>query len=123
MKAESIIQRRMTQELINANPTMLRFHRTRTTRKANGGVEQVPAGTTAPQRVFVSREKAGNKGSTTTSGVMDRQDVRLVAMPDADIKAGDTFEFEDTTWEVGHTVTKGYELYAVVHPRGDDGER
>jgi len=120
-EVERIVQTRNTAEFIAAQSMTVRFHRTLMEPNRRGGIQQSAGFWTKLQTVrFVEAKQRKRRSglSETTAGRMERKHDIVIAMPDADIKAGDEFDREDVVWKVTRTTPKPYELIAEVDIKG-----
>lgn len=119
--AERIVQTRNTREFIKADPLIVRFTRRTMVPNMRGGMQQSAEFFTPLQTIrFVpSSPKKRRSGLTeTTVGRLEVNHDRVIALPDADIRAGDEFTREGVVYEITRLTSRNYELVAEADQKG-----
>ena len=114
---EIIVQRRQTIAFIAVDPVQIRFYRDLKKRNNRGGMDSAagyPLYTNLQRMRFV---RAKPRVESTTAGQTKRCYDRLIARHDADVRAGDEFEYQGEQWKVLKVLDRTYEIVADVELR------
>lgn len=96
------IEAQMTQMLIDDFPTEISFVRTELVDDGQGGQEELPSATLAPQqcRLITSGLIAGAQQMVRQDANVVNLKYTIVAMPDFDVKVGDIFVYDGERMKV-----------------------
>lgn len=118
------VLRKQTTQYIKDNPTSVTLTRGGTKTPDGAGGYTVAQGTTLdPQTVRLMPVGAGMMGGSVTSVNVDGEVVApsyvMIAEHDADVKAGDTFQYNDALCEVNYVrEDRRYETWCEVQSHG-----
>lgn len=106
-----------TEQFINDNPTDVVFTRHTKVSDGAGGSTTTSTPLSAQTVRIVQAGPSGSVERQNQEGTVDRPDLTIVAMPDADLQRGDTFTWQSMNAQVTWVRTLDYELLADVAVR------